>query len=99
MAFCVSYRFVRLTTVYEDLEGYVLINDYYGVEVNGTFLVKRDGDNTLYQAELSDVNDYSTDDNWFTIEGCRKLQTAKNIDNSWSQFVDQNFDQIHRQFK
>ncbi len=54
-------------------------------------------DHTLYQARVSQVDDYSTDDNWFTISGCRGLQVAENIDNSWSLFVDQVFEQIRRE--
>lgn len=97
MAFCVPYRFVRLTTDYEADDGAVLFHDYYGIEVNGNFLVKQEDDHALYQAQVSQVDDYSTDDNWFTISGCRGLQVAENIDNSWSAFVDQVFDQIRKE--
>lgn len=94
MALCVPYRFVRLTTDYETVDGAVLFHDYYGIEVNGNFLVKQKDNQTVYQSDISQVNNYSTDDNWFTISGCRGLQVAENIDNSWKTFVNQVFDQI-----
>lgn len=99
MAFSVSYRLARVTTYYEDAEGYVLINDYYGIEGNGSLLVKKEEDSTLYQVAIGELDDFSTDDNWFTIDGCRGLKPAKNLDPSWSQFVDQIFDQARRECK
>lgn len=97
MAFSVSYRLARVTTYYEDVEGYVLINDYYGIVVNHVLLVKRENDPTLYRVAAIDLDDYSTDDNWFTVDGCRGLKPAMNLDSSWSQFVDQIFDQARRE--
>lgn len=97
MTFAVPYRFVRVSTAFEDLEGFMLLRDYFGVEINGVLLVKQENDHTLYQAEASQISDYSTDDNWFTIENCRGLNPAENIDNSWASFVDQIFDQARKE--
>lgn len=97
MAFSVSYRLARVTTYYEDVEGHALINDYYGIVDRHVLLVKRENDPTLYRVRAIDLDDYSTDYNWFIIDGCRGLKPAKYIDNSRSQFVDQIFDQARRE--
>lgn len=100
MAFSVSYPFVRVTTYYEDFEGDILINDYYGILNSHVLLLKQENDPTLYRVAAKDLDDYSTDDNWFTIDGCRGLKPAsKGIADYWSQFVDQIFDQARRECK
>ncbi len=97
MSHSVSYRFVRVSTAFEDLEGYALLRDYYGIEVNGELLVKEELGNTLYLVKVSELPDYSAEDNWFTIDGCRGLETAKCVDNSWNLFVDQIFDEARKE--